>query len=200
MADLLSSSDGRNGNPDEVDKVYSTAREFCREVVVQIKNHFSSDSDIFAFSELHDPVQAQDLNPPKMAPFLAKYSLPSWFKSLIDREQSSLRQPKSEDDSSLSVTDYWKLIFAQKYSNGNPKFGNLRLVVEYLYALPFSSVIAARLFSTLKDVKTDKHNCLSTVMTSSTFQSKLGLGRLKVTPQSLVECDLVKILTVIMYS
>ena len=58
MADLLVSSDWRNDDPDEVDKVYSTAREFYKEVVVQIKNQFSFDSDIFTFSELLDPLQA----------------------------------------------------------------------------------------------------------------------------------------------
>ena len=175
--------------PTKLTRFILPRENFIKEVVVQIKNRFSFDSDIFAFSELLDPVQGQDLNPPSLAPFLAKYSLPSWSKSLIDREwreQSSVRQPNGEDASLLSVTDYWKLIFAQKYSNGKPKFGNLKLVVEYLYALPFSNVKAERLFSTLKDVKTDKPNCLSTVTISSTLQTKLGMSRLKVTPQSLV--------------
>ena len=183
MANLLTSSDGQNSNPDKIDKINSKAREFYTEVVVQIKNRFSFDSNIFAFSELLDPIQAQDLNPPSLAPLLAKYSLPSWSESLIDREwreQSSVRDPNGEDASSLSVIDYWKLIFAQKYSNGKPKFGSLRRVVEYLNALPFPNVMAKRLFSTLKDVKTNKHNSLSTVTISSTLQTKLGMTRLKV--------------------
>ena len=37
MADLLASSDVRNANPDEVDKVCATAKVFNKEVVVQIK-------------------------------------------------------------------------------------------------------------------------------------------------------------------
>ena len=41
MTGLLASSDGRNTNPNEVDKVYSTAREFSKEVVIQIKSRFS---------------------------------------------------------------------------------------------------------------------------------------------------------------
>ena len=84
MADLFASR--RKCQSHEVAKVYSTVREFYKEVVVQIKNHISFDSDIFVFSKILDPAQDWDPNPPSLAPFLAKYSLLSWSKSFIDRE------------------------------------------------------------------------------------------------------------------
>ena len=51
--------------------------------------------------------------------------------------------------------------------SGRPRFVNLRQVIYFLFSLPFSNVVAERLFSTLKEVKTDKQNKLSTLTLSA---------------------------------
>ena len=53
-------------------------------------------------------------------------------------------------------------------------------------ALPFSNVTAERLFSTLKDLKTDKRNCVATISVACSLQTKVGMKRLNLSTSSLV--------------
>ena len=53
-------------------------------------------------------------------------------------------------------------------------------------ALQFSNVTAERLFRALKDLKTDKRNCLATISVACSLQTKVGMKRLNLSSSSLV--------------
>ena len=70
--------------------------------------------------------------------------------------------------------------------NGRPRFAYLRHVIYFFFSLPFSNVVTERLFSTLKEVKTDKRNRSSTLTLSAILRSKCGTKRLNMHSSSLI--------------
>ena len=55
-----------------------------------------------------------------------------------------------------------------------------------MFALPFSNVTAERLCSALKALKTDKRNCLVTILVACSLQTKVGMKRFILSSSSLV--------------
>ena len=70
--------------------------------------------------------------------------------------------------------------------SGQPRLVNLRHVIYCFFSLPFSNVVAERLFSTLKEVKTDKQNKLSTLTLSAILRTKCGTKRMNKHSSSLI--------------
>jgi len=64
-------------------------------------------------------------------------------------------------------------------------------------ALPFSNVTAERLFSTLKDLKTDKRNCVAIISVACNgAKTKTGMKRLNLSSSSLVlDLEMTKLLS-----
>ena len=60
---------------------------------------------------------------------------------------------------------------------GSLRFKNLQKVVMYLLSLPFSNVVVERLFSSLKNIKTDNRNSLSSESLGACLQSQSGFKR-----------------------
>ena len=74
-------------------------------------------------------------------------------------------------------------IVTQKWSTKVCKFKAGYLLC---FSLPFSNVVAERLFSTLKEVKTDKQNKLSTLTLSAISRTKCGTKRMNMHSSSLI--------------
>ena len=167
-------------------KVYLTAREFYKEAVAQIKTRFVFDDDLYEMSCPFEPSNAAKLNLSSLAPLPVKYFPPTCPRATIDsewREQSSVDVPK---DLYQSPVEYWRFVLSIVTPIGRPRFINLRQVFYFFFSLPFSNVAAERLFSTLKEVKTDKQNKLSTLTLSAILRTKCGTKRVNMHFSSLI--------------
>jgi hypothetical protein len=112
--------------------------------------------------------------------------LPGWSRSAIDKEWREQVDSTNDDETlTLTAVAYWKSALSARDHRGNKRFLNLAKFVQYLFSLPFSTVASERLFSLLKEVKTDRRNRLATVTLASTIQTKLGMKRAGVTADTL---------------
>ena len=148
-------------------KLYLTAREFYKEAVGQIKTRFIYDEDLREMSCLVEPSNAAKLNLSSLAPIPVKHFPPKCPRAAIHskwHEQSSVDVLK---DLYQSPVEYWRFVLSIVTPSGWPGFVNLRQVIYIFLSLPFSNVVAERLFSTLKEVKADKQNKLSTLTLSA---------------------------------
>ena len=129
---------------------------------------------------LVEPSNAAKLNLSCLAPIPVKHFPPKCPRAAIDsewREQSSVDIPNVE---------YCRFVFSIVTPSGRQRFINLRQVIYFFFLLPFSNVVAERLFSTLKEVKTDKQNKLSTLTLSAILRTKCGTKRMNMHSSSLM--------------
>lgn len=75
----------------------------------------------------------------------------------------------------MSVEEYWGAVFILKNSAGIEIFPKLKEVFSFLLVLPFSNASVERVFSALKQIKTDKRNRLSTDLVSAVIFTKEGI-------------------------
>ncbi|KAL4719233.1 hypothetical protein ACJJTC_004453 [Scirpophaga incertulas] len=80
-----------------------------------------------------------------------------------------------EEITKLSAEVYWKKVLNLKDHHGNYKYQNLEVVISLLLALPSSNTEVERLFSVLKNVKSDKRNKLSNETLNGLLHTKLGM-------------------------
>ena len=167
-------------------KLYLTAREFYKEAVAQEKTRFVFDDDLYEMSCFVEPSNSAKLKLSSLVPLPVKYFPPICPRAAIDsewREQSSVDVPK---DLYQSPVEYWRFVLSIVTPSGRPRFVNLRQVIYFFFSLPFSNVVAECLFSTLKEVKTDKQNKLSTLTLSAILRTKCGTMRINVRSSSLI--------------
>lgn len=77
----------------------------------------------------------------------------------------------------MDTEDYWAKIFNIKKADGELEFKNLKKVIYFLLVLPFSNVSVERIFSDIKNIKTDHRNNLSTNTLKSILITKNFLSK-----------------------
>lgn len=70
---------------------------------------------------------------------------------------------------------YWNKVLSLKDHRGNFLYENLEVVVSLLLGVPSSNTEVERLFSVLKNVKTDKRNRLKNETLNGVLHTKLGM-------------------------
>ena len=136
------------------------------------------DDGLNEMSCLIEPSNAVKLNSSSLAPLLVKYFPPTCLRAAIDSEWCEQSSVDVLKDLCQSPVEYWRFILSIVTPSDRPRFTNLRHVIYFFFSLPFSNDIAEHLFSTLKEVKTDKQNRLSTLTLSAILRPKYGTKRL----------------------
>lgn len=181
--DLLLNTE--NKKESEVEKLILSAKMFYIEAIVQIKKRF-------VFESIHDdasflePNNASNLNPTSLINIVKKY-LPKHCEvdlSELDKEwrKQCLLSPKEQD---VDVPTYWRKMFNHKDHGSHFKF--LPLLVNFFFSLPFSNAVTERMFSTLKNIKTEKRNRLDNETLSSILCVKYGMKRTKLSSTDLMK-------------
>lgn len=172
-------SEVENKKSAEVQKILESAKMFYIESIAQINKRFVFE-DVHNDSSFLNPKNANDLTPASLYAIAKKY-IPSHINvdfTELDKEwrNQSLLSDMDANDSTDTVL-YWKNIFEKKNFEGGRKFVHLPILVNYFMSLPFSNAAVERLFSAVKNIKTDKRNRLENETLSSTVCVKYGLRR-----------------------
>jgi hypothetical protein len=167
-----------NKEDGEVDKLLESARSFYIEAIEQIQKRFVFE-DIHQDSSFLNPENANKLNPSSVC-FIAKKYIPPHITlnlSNLDKEwrkQSLITKP---DEVQTDTVKYWKFLFDKRNAVGEKEYVSLPTLVNYFMALPYSNAAIERLFSSLKNVKTDKRNRLDNETVGAILCVKYGLKR-----------------------
>lgn len=161
--------------------VLTSAREFYKEIILQIQARLDLNHPVFKFMSIIDPVKAFNTDPPSLADFFVNFGHPQWNKRVIEEEWRSvclLGLPS--DDILLSPTSFWKYVLNKKTPTGMYRFHHLRDVLLFFLSLPYSNMITEKIFTLMKDVRADVREgrkCLKTVTLSACLKSHCGLKR-----------------------
>ena len=120
-----------------------------------------------------DPKVAIELSVRTLSPYLDKFSMPGWDKAKIDaewRRQALVDLPENLSLGISSAKEYWGYILNLKNGAGDLRFAHLKQVIQWFLTLPFSNVVVERLFSDLKNIKTDHRNRLGQSTTAGLLQ------------------------------
>lgn len=166
-------------DPRELDRLRTSVRHFYKEAVIQIQNRFTfnePDSSIYRDAEFLLPSNAQNLQPISLVPIAKKFPGIQFDFSKLD---SQWREQSVMSVGELETSKYWAKILASVDGLGRPKYFELSKLVCIFFSLPFSNAVTERLFSCLKNIKTDKRNRLDEETLSSILCVKYGAKRTK---------------------
>ena len=124
-----------------------------------------------------EPCKAANIEPPTLLPFFHFYSSSDWDKKRIESEWKNISTLEILFKLLESPLLFWRKILSMKTPCGSLRFKNLQKVVMYLLSLLFSNVAMERLFSSLKNIKTDIRNSLSSESLGACLQSQSGFNR-----------------------
>ena len=140
--------------------ILRTAREFYQELINEMQIRFDFSAPIFKHLVMLEQCKAVNMEPPTLLPFFHFYSSPDWDKRRIKSEWRNISTLKIPFNLLESPLLFWRKILSMKTPCGSLRFKNLQKVMMYLLSLPFSNVVVERLFSSLKNIKTDNRNSL----------------------------------------
>lgn len=151
----------------EIEDILKKCLAFYIESVKEIKQRFKFDDPIYQCLEIVKPNVAQKFENKDMLDVITRFPV---LSSHINHQElvKELREHAFLDFENLGLsTDmpadvYWKTLFLLKNSEGRERFPNLKKAISLLMVLPFSNACVERVFSKLKQIKTDHRNKLHT--------------------------------------
>ena len=148
--------------PNDVQMFQRDCRNFLIEGIIQVKQRFDLKQDILDIVECTLPINAFNLKPPSLNSIAIK--LP-YLKDIVDLNELDLQWRKHPFEDGLNPTltweEYWLKVKSAKLPSGDPKYPQLITFLGLMASFPFSNVVVERLFSLLKQVKSDCRNRLS---------------------------------------
>ena len=173
-------------NPNDVQMFLHDCRNFLIEGIIQVKQRFDLKQEILDIVECTLPENAFNLKPPSLHSIAMK--LP-YLKDMVDLNELDLQWRKHpfEDglNSTLTWEEYWLKVKNAKLPSGDLKYPQLITFLGLMASFPFSNVVEERLFSLLKQVKSECRNRLSCESLVPLLQSKLGMKNLGCSAASL---------------
>ncbi|CAG5054157.1 unnamed protein product [Parnassius apollo] len=169
----------------EVNKFYASCREFYVEIVLQIQKRFDLNEKLFDILKYVDPKIARNLEKQSVKDVFDKFNFLTtkcnmqkadneWRnQALIDLKHFGVES--EEELKNMPADIYWNKVLSMKDYHGNFIYENLEVVISVLLAVPSSNTEVERLFSILKNVKTDKRNRLSNETLNGLFHTKFGM-------------------------
>lgn len=151
----------------DLDLFYKQCLRFYIELCSEIKKRFVFDDPIFDVVKVVDPLMAQQFEPNSLGFIFNRFP---FLKNLIDpqaldnewREHALLDFKDLGLDKNMSVASYWQKVFKLKNVANSTLFPNLETVISLLLILPYSNASVERVFSHVKNIKTDHRNRLKT--------------------------------------
>lgn len=184
VKDLNGKIQGTKDAQTRLERVKVNARNFYIRAIIELQTRFCFDDDIFSFIDILQPATARDFRVHvSLAVVLKRFPILSGDipdPQTLDNEwrgHKSLRfslfsKESNAEVSDMDCLDYWKVIFSLKDALGNLKFPSLVKVVTLLFSLPVSNAVAERLYSKLKNIKTEKRNLLKDITVASLIKIK----------------------------
>ncbi|XP_065370891.1 uncharacterized protein LOC135963040 [Calliphora vicina] len=160
--------------------ILQNCREFYIEAIHQIKSRFDFSDPIYSIVDIVNPKNAQNFEPKSLTLFTKRFPLFDIDLQQLDnewRQNALLDIVKFELNGSLEPEAYWLKVFKLKNSLGDSLFPNLQKVINFILILPFSNASAERIFSNLKNCKTDLRNKMSSETLASIFFTNEGIRR-----------------------
>lgn len=166
----------------ELDQFLVTCLNFYVEVVDQLKTRFDFSDPIFELLELVEPKNAQSFSIRNVSQLIVKRF--PFMKDIINmqdldtewKRHALLDHVKEGLDPNKSSEEYWKIVFSLRTVSGSCIFPNLKIVINLLLILPFSNASVERVFSTLKNIKTDHRNKLKTDTVKALIATREGIS------------------------
>jgi hypothetical protein len=178
LSDIIKELGPDNEN---VKSFQSQCRDFLIEATEQVKERFSGLEDL-RFLRLLLPQNAQGLNPASLSGLYDELTYLHGVAPLekVDAEWRS-HIHITDTDVSVDSHTYWKKVTDARNLGGNLLYPNLRKIVSVLFSLPFSNAPAERLFSLLRNIKTEKRNRLKEQSLVALMQSSCRIQDMRKT-------------------
>lgn len=161
---------------------FKSCLSFYIELITQIKKRFRDvlHEPFFDMLSVVDPQTAQTFQTTSLNAVLQKFPILLDFVDAqeVDKEwraHALLDYPSIGLNSGMPAEQYWKTLFGLKNAAGIAVFSELRKVFILLLVLPFSNASVERIFSKLKDCKTDHRNKLKTETIVALLHTKQGI-------------------------
>ncbi|CAK8673159.1 unnamed protein product [Clavelina lepadiformis] len=176
-----------------VRKVRLSCLNFIIELVDQIRKRFKEvKNESFHCLEFLIPDNAIRCIPPTLT---GVYNSFKFLKDvapldLVDLEwrKQAIEEPCSIKNG-INDEEFWRNRLSQKSVVGEIKYKNLRNVVACLLSLPFANAPVERLFSTLKEIKTDHRNCMKRESLVGLLHTQQGMKSLGIPADKLYVKD-----------
>ncbi|CAL1672176.1 unnamed protein product [Lasius platythorax] len=163
-----------------VQSFWESCQKFYIELVTQIKKYFDFKEDIFDIISVVDPVIAQQFEIKSLQPVIKRFPILNDYvnsQSLDNewQEHGLFDYAIFGLDAGKPANEYWKKVFELKNAMGMPLFNHLKKVMQLLLVLPFSNASVERVFSTLKNCKTENRNSMNAETVISCLVTKQGI-------------------------
>ena len=164
----------QNARPQDFEKFRTDCKNFFVEAILQIQKRFDLDAEIHTIIQCIVPANAASSTPPSLGPICQQLPyLKEWLDtSVLDREwRLHIFEPNTNPN--MSWNEYWQIIKAAKTATGEQKYPTLSKFVSILASFPFSNASVERVFSALKQVKTDRRTSLKSSSLVSLLQYRM---------------------------
>ncbi|KAL1488727.1 hypothetical protein ABEB36_014526 [Hypothenemus hampei] len=168
-----------NVNLFEKTQFFNTILNFYIELVNKIKEKFVFDDRIFELLNIVEPTFAQSFKVQTLTHVLEGFPILYQFLDDIEAVNNEWRQfvLLNYKDFDINCADkFWTEVFELRIVHGNTLFPNLKIIINFLMVLPFSNASVERVFSNLKNIKTDKTNLLQTNTIKGILATKKGIS------------------------
>ncbi|XP_014299066.2 uncharacterized protein LOC106693944 [Microplitis demolitor] len=150
---------------------------FYIEVISEIKKRFDFSDSLYTFLQILEPKQARSYTIKSLGVILKRFPVLQKYVVLQELDNEWKKHALLNlSDYGININseseDYWKQIFNLKNADGQVIFENLKKVINFLLILPFSNASVERIFSDVKNIKTDHRNNLSTETLKSILITK----------------------------
>lgn len=169
-----------NFDKNSSDTFLTSCLSFYITLVSEIKKRFTFEDNLFDLIDVLDPHVAQNFEVKSLVPIIKRFSFLQQYVTpqTLDNEwrnHALLDHKNLGLNPNLPADEYWSLVFKLKNAGDIPTFKNLKTVFSLLLILPFSNASVERLFSNLKNIKTDLRNRMGTDTAVAVMTTKDGL-------------------------
>lgn len=164
----------------DIDEVLKKCLSFYIEAFKEIKSRFTFEDPLYACIDIVNPRIAQKYQNRDLKNVLERFPI---LKTHVNeqrlvkewRDHAFLNHEDLGLSPDLSVEEYWKKVFSMKNELGEELFPNMKKVLSLILVLPFSNACVERIFSRLKNIKTEHRNRLKTDTICALMSTAQGL-------------------------
>ena len=158
---------------EDLERFRSDCKNFLIERILQIKQRFDLDAEIHAIVQCISPTKAACRTPSSLAQIIQYLSDILDVKKLDQEWRDHSLEDKIKSD--LHWDEYWTVVKNAKIPTGESKYPCLIKFVEIIASFPFSNVPVERIFSMLKQIKTDHRTSLKFSSLVSLMQCRMAM-------------------------
>lgn len=172
---------------ERLESFYENCRNFYLALLLDMFERFDFSDKFFEVAEMLEPTAVRDFEQHRLKSLFDRFpqlhqmccysSAEQEWESLSMFETSVFGKQTESEVKSMAIEEFWQIVFQLRTITDSPRFPNLIVCVSLLFSLPASNVSAEREFSQLKEIKTDRRNCLHDITIASLLNVKHWLTR-----------------------